>query len=476
MCSVKNNPTLGRILPHPGKINLRIALLFSLLFLGTILTLFSVVFFLIDRTLYTREVGFIQHKLLGYWALSQTQGTEAFLRGIQTENILLEGTPFFLRLSDAKNNTLFLVRPENWKDFFQHPEESLPQDPEALITLKLPSQPYTLVAGGIPLSGDLFLHVGISTEERKWTLTLLLRTFSLLLVPLAGFSFLVGTFLTSRILAPIKRLTDRVQGIILTGDLNERVLTPRGQDELRALVTLFNTMLDRISLLVHSMRETIDTLAHDLRTPLTRFRGAFELALQTENPTRWKTALEEGIEESEKLLRMVNTILDISAAEAGALPLRLEEVEVGELLRDLADLYSFAAEEKDIQITLFLPDDPLPFRADPNRLRQVIGNLLDNALKYSPPHTTIHLEAEGRGNTLHIRVRDEGEGIPQEELPHIWERLYRGKQARQIPGLGLGLSLVKAIVEAHHGTVTATNDPSGRGAVFEVQLPYKIVM
>jgi signal transduction histidine kinase len=173
---------------------------------------------------------------------------------------------------------------------------------------------------------------------------------------------------------------------------------------------------------------------------------------------------------------MVNTILDISAAEAGALPLRLEEVEVGELLRDLADLYSFAAEEKDIRITLFLPDDPLPFRADPNRLRQVIGNLLDNALKYSPPHTTIHLEAEGRGNTLHIRVRDEGEGIPQEELPHIWERLYRGKQARQIPGLGLGLSLVKAIVEAHHGTVTATNDPSGRGAVFEVQLPYKIVM
>ena len=471
MCSAKNKSILGRILPYPLKINLRITLLFSLLFLGTILTLFSVVFFLINRTLYTREVGFIQHKLLGYWALSQTQGIEAFMRGIQTEDIILEGTPFFLRLSDEENNTLFLMRPETWKDFFQYPAESLPQNPEALITLQTPSQPYTLVTGGIPLSGDLFLQVGISTEERKRTLTLLLRTFSLFLFPLAGISFLVGTFLTSRILSPIQRLTGRVQGIILTGDLVERVPVPKGRDELQALVTLFNTMLDRISLLVHSMRETIDTLAHDLKTPLTRFRGVAELALQSGNPTRWKTALEEGIEESEKLLRMMNTILDISAAEAGALPLRIEKIEVGELLRDLIDLYSFAAEEKDIKINLSLPDSALLIRADPNRIRQVVGNLLDNALKFSPPRTTIHLETEQRGNALLIRVRDEGEGIAQEELPHIWERLYRGKRVREISGLGLGLSLVKAIVEAHHGTVTAANDPSGKGAVFEVRLP-----
>ncbi len=471
MCSAKSSPSAERILPHPGKINLRIATLFSILFIGTILTLFSVVFFLIDRSLYQKEVGFIQHKLLGYWALSQTQGIESFLKSLETENLLLEGTPFFLRLSDAKNNTLFLIRPEGWKEFFFDMEQSLPQDPNSLITLSISSQPYTLVAGGIPLTGDLFLQVGTSTEERKRTLTLLLRTFSLLLVPLAGISFLVGSFLTSRTLAPIQRLTERVQAIILTGDLAQRVPAPKGRDELQDLVTLFNTMLDRISLLVQSMRETIDTLAHDLKTPLTRFRGGSELALQTEDPIRWKTALEEGIEESENLLQMMDTILDISAAEAGALPLRLEDLDLAELLKDMADLYSFPAEEKNVRISLSLPDSPLFLNADPNRLRQVVGNLLDNAIKYSPPHTTVYLEAYRDDSMVVLRIRDEGEGIAPDDLPHIWKRLYRGQRSREIPGLGLGLSLVKAIVEAHRGSVHASNHPSGVGALFEVRLP-----
>ncbi|GAB4221672.1 MAG: HAMP domain-containing sensor histidine kinase [Spirochaetales bacterium] len=472
MCSGKSESPPNRFLPYPGRINLRIAILFSLLFLGTILTLFSVIFFLVDRSLYNREVGFIQHKLLGYWALSQTQGTEAFLEGIQTENLILEGTPFFLRLSDGKNRTLFLVRPDSWKEFLADTEKTLPQDPETLITLQLPSKSYTLVAAGIPITEELFLHVGTSTEERKRTLSLLLRTFSILLVPLAGISLLIGSFLTARTLAPIQRLSERVRAIILTGDLQERVPPPRGRDELQALVTLFNTMLDRISLLMHSMRETIDTLAHDLRTPLTRFRGSAELALRSEDPPRWKAALEEGIEESEKLLRMMDTILDISAAEAGALPLRMEQIELGELLRDMVDLYSFPAEEKGVGISCSIPDRPLYIQADPNRLRQVVGNLLDNALKYSPPDSSIHVEAQPEGSGIVLRVRDEGEGISPEELPHIWKRLYRGNRARRVPGIGLGLSLVKAIVEAHRGTVRAMNDPSGRGALFEVRLPY----
>ncbi len=315
--------------------------------------------------------------------------------------------------------------------------------------------------------------MGTSTEVRRSTLILLLRTFAVLFVPLAGISFLVGSFLTSRTLAPIQRLTERAQAIILTGNLLERVPPPKGRDELQDLVTLFNSMLDRISLLVHSMRETIDTLAHDLRTPLTRFRGLAELALQAGDPLRWKTALEEGIEESEKLLQMMNTILDISAAQAGALPLRREELDLSELLKDMVDLYSFPAEEKNLRISLTLPDTPLVLKADPNRLRQVVGNLLDNAVKYSPPDTTVHVEATSEDSMVILRVRDEGEGIAPPDLPHIWERLYRGEKARKIPGMGLGLSLVKAIVEAHQGTVIARNDSSGKGAIFEVRLPYQ---
>ncbi|HOV39917.1 MAG TPA: HAMP domain-containing protein, partial [Spirochaetales bacterium] len=263
-----------------GRINLRISLLFSLLFIGTSLTLFGAVFFMADRSLQSAELEFIRHKLLGYWALSQTQGTEAFLEEIHSENILLEGTPFFLRLSDPENRTLLLIRPEGWKEFFPEQAEALPQNPDAVIIFKTPAHSYSLVVGGIPLSSEMFLQLGTSTEVRRNTLSLLLRTFTLLSLPLLGISFLIGSFLTARTLSPIHRLTERVKALIDTGDLEERVPIPRGRNELQDLVTLFNRMLDRIHTLVHSMRETIDTLAHDMRTPMTRFRGAAELALR----------------------------------------------------------------------------------------------------------------------------------------------------------------------------------------------------
>ncbi|HOV39347.1 MAG TPA: sensor histidine kinase, partial [Spirochaetales bacterium] len=107
----------------------------------------------------------------------------------------------------------------------------------------------------------------------------------------------------------------------------------------------------------------------------------------------------------------------------------------------------------------------------PDRLRQVVGNLLDNAVKYSPPGKSVLLKGVLQADSLLIRVEDEGEGIPPQDLPHIWNRLYRGEKARPKPGLGLGLSLVKAIVEAHGGSVRASNNPVTGGAVLEVHLP-----
>ncbi|MFQ3621655.1 MAG: ATP-binding protein [Spirochaetales bacterium] len=462
-----------------GKVNLRISLLFSGLFLGTTLTLFTVVFFLINFSLKRGEIGFIQHKLLGYWALAQTQSTELFYRGLESENLLLEGTPFFLRLSDPNNQTLFFVRPELWKDFFQDPEYVLPQEAEKFLILRSPKHSYALLMGGIPLGENLFLQIGISTEDRERTLGLLLRSFTLLLLPLSLISFLIGSFLTARTLIPLKRLTERVQSIIRTGDLKERVPLPPGRDELHALVSLFNTMLDRISQLVASLRETIDTVAHDLRTPLTRLRGITELALQSEDPERWRSALEEGIDESEKILRMMNAIFDIAAIESGALVLRKEQVDMVSLIREMAEFYSLPAEEKNIEIALRLPPSPLWIEGDPNRLRIVIGNLLDNAVKYSPSNTRVLVEGEvevfpqehGECTEIVLRIRDQGPGISPEDLPHIWERLYRGKSVRHTPGLGLGLSLVKAMVEAHGGTIRASSDPNSGGALFEIRLP-----
>jgi signal transduction histidine kinase len=166
---------------------------------------------------------------------------------------------------------------------------------------------------------------------------------------------------------------------------------------------------------------------------------------------------------------MLNTLMDISEAETGAMRLAPTRVRLAGLIEDLRELYGYVAAERGIQLESRAPPD-LEVDADLNRLRQVIANLLDNAVKYTPAGGRVRVEASGGEDGVRIAVRDTGPGIPAEELPHIWERLYRGDRSRSTPGLGLGLSLVQAIVRAHGGTVAARSLPEG-GAEFTVSLP-----
>jgi signal transduction histidine kinase len=161
--------------------------------------------------------------------------------------------------------------------------------------------------------------------------------------------------------------------------------------------------------------------------------------------------------------------MDISEAETGAMRLTLSRVRLAGLIEDLRDLYGYVAAERDITLESRVPPE-LEADADLNRLRQVIANLLDNAVKYTPAGGRVWIEASGGEDGVRVTVRDTGPGIPAEELPHIWERLYRGDRSRSTPGLGLGLSLVQAIVRAHGGRVAARSLPEG-GAEFTVQLP-----
>jgi signal transduction histidine kinase len=198
-----------------------------------------------------------------------------------------------------------------------------------------------------------------------------------------------------------------------------------------------------------------------------------EMALQGEGPLEtYREALADCLEESERVLRMMNTLMDISEAETGTMKLTLEPVNLPDLMENVIDLYRYVAEEKHITLKTAYPRE-LHLAVDRDRLSQALGNLLDNALKYSPPGGNVELEAYERPGQVIILVRDSGPGISSEDLPKIWDRLYRGDKSRSQRGMGLGLSLVKAIIEAHQGYVEVSN-PSDAGSVFAVYLPKQL--
>src|SRR5262249_36026959 len=185
--------------------------------------------------------------------------------------------------------------------------------------------------------------------------------------------------------APVRELIGTVENVIATGRMNERMPVQYTQDEIGRLTQLFNVMLEKNETLILRMREALDNVAHDLRTPLTRLRGVAELALQGEpNTQTYRDALLEAMEESDTILTMSNTLMGSAEAESGLMKRDLQPVRLDEVVRDATDLFEFVAQEKSMAVVTELSPN-LTVRADRNRLRQVLVNLLDNAIKYSAP-------------------------------------------------------------------------------------------
>jgi signal transduction histidine kinase len=281
--------------------------------------------------------------------------------------------------------------------------------------------------------------------------------------------FTGGIFLSRRALRPIRHLTETVQSIS-AGKMDARAPALQTRDELGELISLFNSMVEKIEKLIRGMRESLDNVAHDLRTPMTRMRGIAEMALRSgEGPDVCREALADCLEESERIMRMLNTLMDISEAESGAMALDLREIKVSEVIDRVAELYGYVAEDKEVALETSCFQG-LALVADPVRIAQALGNLVDNAIKYTSRGGRVSVEARAEGDRILIIVGDTGIGIGREELPRIWDRLYRSDLSRSQKGLGLGLSLVKAIVEAHKGEVHVSSVPR-KGSIFTLSLP-----
>ncbi len=315
------------------------------------------------------------------------------------------------------------------------------------------------------LSGNQHLHVGVSDALRRQTLAALRTSYAWVIGIAAALGLLGGTFLRKQALKPVHELAEATRHVIERGDFSVRVQTRGTADEIDHLAELFNQMLARNQSLVERMREALDNVAHDLRTPLTHIRGVAELSLRKQEAES-REALSDILEESESILAMLQSLMDVAEAEAGTLTLHREEVDLSQLAAEVVDIYEMIADERQIKLKVHAQPELVAF-VDRPRVRQALANLVDNALKYCRAGDTVTVEATRQGSKAVLRVRDDGPGIPAEQQSRIWERLYRGNDSRSTKGLGLGLSLVRAIAQAHGGEATVKSE-IGRGSTFSL--------
>jgi signal transduction histidine kinase len=455
------------------RLNFRLALLFSTISIVSFLLIFGVTFYSLYYSLAREDYRELQSRLLSFWAQYQTGGIELLRDEISVNNLLVGERPFFVRVTNEENETLFLSVPTIWEEFDVRrlEEHPLPEGGE-LIVLDSPAHNYELEVAGIWLGPDYYLQLGLGTLNRVRLLGLFRRNFLLISLVVVAGGFVAGTVTAARSLSPIARVNEAARNIIRTGRIRERIPEEDARGEMRELVVYFNRMLSRVERLVQGIKETVETVAHDLRTPLTRIRGNAELALQQVNSgdsSSVREALASTVEETDDVLRMLNTLMDITEAESGVLRLKEDEVYLPGLLEEVRDLYDFVAEDAGVRLTVEVPE-PISITADPVRLRQVVANLVDNGIKYTPPGGSVSLAARNREGGVEITVRDTGVGIEEGDRERVWDRLYRGSPGRGNRGMGLGLSLVKAVVEAHKGRVTLESEP-GKGSTFSIFLP-----
>jgi heavy metal sensor kinase len=385
-----------------------------------------------------------------------------------------EASDRFIRISRADGTVVYVSGPPKDERFdpAQVPAVPLASAPSAR-TVRMPGASMLVAAvGAAGADGTRYLvEVGASRSGIEGTLTRVLAMLALGLPVAVAVAVGGGFVLVRRALAPVARMTTTAEAIT-QHNLSERLPEVHSGDELERLSLSLNRMISRLEDALHSSKQFVADASHELRTPLTVMRGELENLVQDAQLTlEAREALGSVLEEVQRLIGIVEGLFALSRLDAGEVPAPYEPVDLGELAATTAGQMSLLAEDKNVQIAC-CADAGVTVAGDPARLKQVIVNLLDNAIKYTPAGGRVRLSVRQSGADALLEVTDDGIGIPSEALAHVFKRFYRvdGSRSREQGGAGLGLSIVESICSAHGARVEVSSAP-GQGSTFRVRAP-----
>ncbi len=450
----------------------RLTLWYAGVFLLSAALAFSFFYYFVTLSLRERTDQDLLSEVRSFASIMTLQGVESVKRRALLESQAAGEKKIFIqllypdgRLFSSSNMSYFRNIPVSREAIVR----MLAQDEPLFATVSSPDLRHEIRVVYALLGPGLIIHLGKSMDDLTRFIEAFKRIFVGTMTALFALAVAIGWFMARRALAGVENVT-RTARRIADGRITERVPLGKGGDEIDQLAVTFNRMLDRIQELMNGIKEMTDNIAHDLKSPITRIRGQAEIALTSGAAAAdFEAMAASAVEECDRLIEMINTMLFISRTDAGVTQPDLREIDLAAVVRDACGLFQPLAEEKKINLTWNAPEHS-GIRGDIRLVQRMLANLLDNAIKYTPVGGRVAVSlATGPDRSLAIIVRDSGAGISATDLPHIFERFYRGDPSRSHPGAGLGLSFARAVARAHGGDIRVESSPAG--STFTVKIP-----
>lgn len=458
----------------PNTLSFRLSLYYSLVFMVFLIIALGFSYLLLKKSLDDEAIEDLTEDLHEYSNVYQYGGIEKIIHEMDIDIKGKESDDEFIQLFNTGGQLIHSTNMENWKGldlkkYVLKNEFNFSSRSRVIIDiLELPEQEHDTRIAYSMIDENIIMFIGESLEETNDLLELLLIIFSIIFFSAIPLTIIVVWFIARQSVRDISKVS-RAASAIRNGDLEYRVDINNQCDEIQYLANTFNAMAERIKALVSEMREMIDNIAHDLRSPLGRIRMISEMTLSGNGNEECKVSAANTLEQCDKLLEYINATLDVAEAEAAVGYNHNEKINITSLAKEACEIYEPIADDKNIKISAKLEPDCF-ISGNKQYIQRMIANIIDNAIKYTPINGKVTIKLGKNGNYINLSVMDTGIGIPETEQIRVFDRFFRCDQSRSEEGCGLGLSFSRAVARSHGGDITLTSTP-GLSSTFTISLP-----